>query len=305
MSAKPTRLALTRAEAAAAIGVSVDSFERYVQPELRLVRRGRLRLVPVRELERAGLIAQLRGRWNKGSPRPGVPTQRSAYTWPGLLSSLLPPVYVTGAVPILRSTMRVRATRAPVGTACSYTNSHNDRLYLYAPGINEHVEACNREAALEGEPMRIARRPRRARRADRARRAEGDPGSSCRGGSLAAGSARRTRTRAMGSFRRFLSRETAAQRHTEPRARLTELAELGLEQGGTPTRQIRHEDRNGEAAPLPPAPIEKTAPQLSVTREKRDLPDTNARRAPLDPRSWHAFKQARTHSIAGLYERRF
>jgi hypothetical protein len=46
------RLALTRQEAAAAIGVSTDSFERHVQPELRLVRRGRLRLVPVRELER-------------------------------------------------------------------------------------------------------------------------------------------------------------------------------------------------------------------------------------------------------------
>ena len=52
VNAKPTRLALTRAEAAAAIGVSVDSFERYVQPELRLVRAGRLRLVPVSELER-------------------------------------------------------------------------------------------------------------------------------------------------------------------------------------------------------------------------------------------------------------
>ena len=46
------RLALTRAEAAAAIGVSLDSFERFVQSEIRLVRRGRLRLVPVSELER-------------------------------------------------------------------------------------------------------------------------------------------------------------------------------------------------------------------------------------------------------------
>jgi hypothetical protein len=46
------RLALTREEAAAAIGMSVDSFERHVQPTLRLVRRGRLRLVPVGELER-------------------------------------------------------------------------------------------------------------------------------------------------------------------------------------------------------------------------------------------------------------
>ena len=46
------RLALRREEAAASLGMSVDSFERFVQPELRLVRKGRLRLVPIRELER-------------------------------------------------------------------------------------------------------------------------------------------------------------------------------------------------------------------------------------------------------------
>lgn len=46
------RLALTRSEAAASLGVSVDTFERYVQPAVRLVRRGKLRLVPIRELER-------------------------------------------------------------------------------------------------------------------------------------------------------------------------------------------------------------------------------------------------------------
>jgi hypothetical protein len=46
------RLALTREEAAAAVGMSLDSFERYVQPHVRLLRFGRLRLVPVRELER-------------------------------------------------------------------------------------------------------------------------------------------------------------------------------------------------------------------------------------------------------------
>ncbi len=46
------RMALTRPEAAAALGISLDSFERYVQSDLRLVRRGRLRLIPVRELER-------------------------------------------------------------------------------------------------------------------------------------------------------------------------------------------------------------------------------------------------------------
>ncbi len=46
------RLALTREEAAAAIGMSLDSFERHVQPTLRLVRLGKMRLVPVQELER-------------------------------------------------------------------------------------------------------------------------------------------------------------------------------------------------------------------------------------------------------------
>jgi hypothetical protein len=46
------RLAVTKAEAAASLGVSVDFFEVHVQPELRVIRRGRLVLVPVRELER-------------------------------------------------------------------------------------------------------------------------------------------------------------------------------------------------------------------------------------------------------------
>lgn len=46
------RVALTRAEAAASLGMGLDSFERHVQPALRMIRRGRLRLVPVSELER-------------------------------------------------------------------------------------------------------------------------------------------------------------------------------------------------------------------------------------------------------------
>jgi hypothetical protein len=46
------RLALSPSEAAAAIGISADSFYRHVRPDLRLVRRGRLVLVPVVELER-------------------------------------------------------------------------------------------------------------------------------------------------------------------------------------------------------------------------------------------------------------
>jgi hypothetical protein len=38
------RLALTRAEAAQALGMGVTSFEQYVQPEVRCIRRGSLRL---------------------------------------------------------------------------------------------------------------------------------------------------------------------------------------------------------------------------------------------------------------------
>jgi excisionase family DNA binding protein len=46
------RLALTKREAAAALGVSVDSFERHIQSDLRVVRRGRLRLFALAEIER-------------------------------------------------------------------------------------------------------------------------------------------------------------------------------------------------------------------------------------------------------------
>ena len=46
------RLALSKAEAAHALGVSVDFFEEHVMHEPRIVRRGRRRLIPVRELER-------------------------------------------------------------------------------------------------------------------------------------------------------------------------------------------------------------------------------------------------------------
>jgi hypothetical protein len=46
------RLALTREEAAQAVGMSLDSFERHVEPTVRLVRLGRMRLMPIAELER-------------------------------------------------------------------------------------------------------------------------------------------------------------------------------------------------------------------------------------------------------------
>jgi excisionase family DNA binding protein len=46
------RLALRPDEAAKVIGVSRSFFFEHVLPELRVVRRGRIRLVPVRELDR-------------------------------------------------------------------------------------------------------------------------------------------------------------------------------------------------------------------------------------------------------------
>lgn len=46
------RLALSPDEAAAAVGVSRDFFDEHVAPELRIVRKGRRKLIPVRELDR-------------------------------------------------------------------------------------------------------------------------------------------------------------------------------------------------------------------------------------------------------------
>ena len=56
MSARPIekvpRLALSPDEAAASLSVSRDHFDEYILPRLRVVRLGRRRLIPVRELER-------------------------------------------------------------------------------------------------------------------------------------------------------------------------------------------------------------------------------------------------------------
>jgi hypothetical protein len=61
----PGRLAITRAEAARSLGVSINSFERHVQPELKIVRRGKLRLIPVREIER---WLEENAEWTLGAP---------------------------------------------------------------------------------------------------------------------------------------------------------------------------------------------------------------------------------------------
>jgi len=52
LSATVPRIALTPPEAAASLGVGPDFFDRQVAPELRIVRRGRKRLIPIQELER-------------------------------------------------------------------------------------------------------------------------------------------------------------------------------------------------------------------------------------------------------------
>ena len=46
------RYTLTRHEAAASLGISINHFERKVQPELKVVISGQLILIPVAELER-------------------------------------------------------------------------------------------------------------------------------------------------------------------------------------------------------------------------------------------------------------
>lgn len=56
MSSRPDtapvpRLGLTREEAAASIGMSIDSFEKYVQPSIRIVRLGSMRLIRVADLD--------------------------------------------------------------------------------------------------------------------------------------------------------------------------------------------------------------------------------------------------------------
>jgi hypothetical protein len=45
-------IALPKPAAAAALGMSVDSFDRYVMADVRCIRRGSLRLYPVTDLER-------------------------------------------------------------------------------------------------------------------------------------------------------------------------------------------------------------------------------------------------------------
>jgi hypothetical protein len=51
-AASVPRYTLTRREAAASLGISINHFERRVQPELKVVISGQLILIPAAELER-------------------------------------------------------------------------------------------------------------------------------------------------------------------------------------------------------------------------------------------------------------
>jgi hypothetical protein len=48
---RPLRLALTPSEAAQALGCSRDFFDKHIGPELRWVRRGRLKFAAIAEIE--------------------------------------------------------------------------------------------------------------------------------------------------------------------------------------------------------------------------------------------------------------
>ena len=84
MKARPiceiARVALTLEESACALGVSLAHFRRHVAPELRVIRSGSVRLVPVAELERwADRAATLAG----GSTMPGNDKRPRAATTAG------------------------------------------------------------------------------------------------------------------------------------------------------------------------------------------------------------------------------
>ena len=68
VTAPVPRIVLTRDEAAASLGMSLDSFERYVQPNIRMIREGRLRLFAVAHL-RAWADWALDNRPHRGKAR--------------------------------------------------------------------------------------------------------------------------------------------------------------------------------------------------------------------------------------------
>ena len=87
------RYTLTRREAAASLGISLNHFERKVQPELKVVISGQLVLIPVAELER----------W----------VQRHAHPLLGGLEAVGPPIRPCRSVAEIVEAVRVFAESHP------------------------------------------------------------------------------------------------------------------------------------------------------------------------------------------------
>ena len=120
------------------LGMSLDSFERHVQPELRLIRRGKLRLVPRR---RAGAVGERERR---------VGVQTSA---PGLASAVL---MATG-IRVRHSRQLLIARRWTLHLQADLPGPgvrHPHRT----PGVADLPHAQRREAVAAGRPGRAAPR---------------------------------------------------------------------------------------------------------------------------------------------------
>jgi hypothetical protein len=151
------RLALSKAEAAEALGVSVDHFERHIQQDLKVVYCGARRLYPIRELER-----WLDSRAEKVLPV--VATNGRGF-----------PCNQAGAGQLRASRDLakqhgdecdcVRCTGFPKGHALSTTHSAYATLALgprveeLAAAVREHVPAYSRRGATAVEKRNVPRIP--------------------------------------------------------------------------------------------------------------------------------------------------
>jgi hypothetical protein len=66
LTAPIPRVALTPPEAAASLGVGPDFFDAEIAPDLKVIRRGRKRLIPLAEIER----------WTRDHAEPTLPRNR-------------------------------------------------------------------------------------------------------------------------------------------------------------------------------------------------------------------------------------
>jgi hypothetical protein len=79
----PPRLALRPAEAAESLGCSRDFFDRHIAPELRWIRRGRLKFVAVAEIEDWLSRSAARTQWRR-SQRLSASVRVTETPWKGI-----------------------------------------------------------------------------------------------------------------------------------------------------------------------------------------------------------------------------